>query len=76
MEINIKDILTLEDNHEYVVVSKMLFEDKTYYYIIDKDNLKNIKFCYEDKGDLVEITNKLLIAKLIPRFLKNIPLED
>ena len=33
--INIKDTLVLDDDNEYVVVSKANYNDKTYYYIIN-----------------------------------------
>lgn len=75
MELNIKDIVTLDDNNEYVVVSKTNYENKTYYYLIDKNNNTNIKFCYEDMDDLVEFDNKELVAKLLPLFLKNMKNE-
>lgn len=75
MELNIKDIVTLDDNNEYVVVSKTNYENKTYYYLIDKNNNTNIKFCYEDAGDLVEFDDKELATKLLPLFLKEMKNE-
>lgn len=69
MTINIKDILTLDDDNEYVVVSKVNYENKNYCYLIDKKNL-NVKFCYEDKEELVEIEDKELVTKLLPMFVK------
>ena len=32
--IDIKDILTLDDNNKYIVVSKVNYEGKIYYYLI------------------------------------------
>lgn len=72
MNINIKDVITLDDNQKYVVVSKVFYENKNYYYIIDKDNFKNIKFVYEDKDELVEFNNKELITKLLPLFYEQV----
>ena len=37
MIINIKDTLTLDDNNEYVVISKINYESKNYYYLLDKN---------------------------------------
>lgn len=68
MTIDIKDILTLDDNNEYIVISKVNYEKKTYYYLLDQKKTNNLKFCYEDNGDLVEIDDKELITKLIPLF--------
>ena len=70
MTINIKDTLTLDDNNEYVVVSKINYENKNYYYLLDKNNEENVKFCYEDNEELVEIDDKELITKLLPLFVE------
>lgn len=70
MIINIKDTLILDDNNEYVVISKINYENKNYYYLLDRNNLKNVKFCYEDNNELVEIIDKNLITKLLPLFVK------
>ena len=70
MIINIKDILTLDDNNEYVVISKINYDNKNYYYLLDKNNNDNPKFCYEDNGELVEIDDGDLTAKLLPLFVE------
>ena len=75
MNIDIKDTLTLDDNNEYVVVSKAMYEDIEYYYLIDINNTENIKFCYQKGNDeLVELNDKELTTKLLPLFLKKINL--
>ena len=68
MNIEIKDVITLDDNNEYVVVSKALFEGKTYYYLVDIDRPNNLMFCYEDNNELVESVNKELNTNLLPLF--------
>lgn len=70
MTINIKDTLTLDDNNEYVVVSKINYGNKSYYYLLDKNNNNNMKFCYEDNEELVELDDKELATKLLPLFLE------
>ena len=70
MIISIKDTLTLDDNNEYVVVSKVNYENKNYYYLLDKNNNENPLFCYEDNDELVELNDKELITKLLPLFVK------
>ena len=70
MTINIKDTLTLDDNNEYVVVSKVNYENKNYYYLLDKNNIENPLFCYKDNDELVELNDKELITKLLPLFVK------
>lgn len=70
MIINIKDTLTLDDNNEYVVISKINYESKNYYYLLDKNNKENFKFCFEDKEELVEVDDKQLATKLLPLFVE------
>lgn len=70
MIINIKDTLVLDDSNEYVVISKIFYDNKNYYYLLDKNNNSNIKFCFEDNDVLVEIDDRKLITKLLPLFLK------
>ena len=66
--INIKDILVLDDDNEYVVVSKALYNDKTYYYIISNNDSSDFKFCYQVNDELIEIEDDKLIKKLMPLF--------
>lgn len=70
MKIDIKDVLTLDDGNKYVVVSKVSYENKVYYYLVDMNNNGNVKFCYCDSDELVELNNNALIMKLLPLFLK------
>jgi len=67
--INIKDSLILDDDNEYVVVSKVKYETKEYYYILDKYNSSNFKFCYLDNDELVEVEDENLIKLLLPLLL-------
>lgn len=71
MIINIKDTLTLDDNNEYVVVSKINADDKNYFYLIDKNDNSNVKFCYQDNDELVELNDKELVTRLLPLFVEN-----
>ena len=70
MNIDIKDVLTLSDKNKYVVVSKINYENKNYYYLVDVNSNINIKFCYEDGEELVEFDDKELTTKLLPLFLQ------
>ena len=70
MIINIKDTLILDDNNEYVVISKVNYDGKNYYYLLDINNKENFKFCYEDNEELVEIEDKELNTKLLPLFVE------
>lgn len=71
MDIDIKDVVELDDNIEYIVVSKTNYNNNTYYYLIDINNTTNFKFLYEDLSDqtLVEVEDDNLLKELIPLFL-------
>lgn len=71
MNIDIKDVVTLNDNIRYAVVSKVNYENNVYYYLAEIDNLSNIKFLVENKerNSLVEVEDKELIQKLLPLFV-------
>ena len=73
MKIEIKDTIVLSDSNSYVVVSKTDYKDSTYYYLIDRDNNENIKFCAEkpENNSLIEIHDANLIQQLLPLFLKS-----
>lgn len=70
MKLKIKDLVTLDDNKQYVVVSKTDLEHKKYYYLVDMNNNENVLFCYEDDDNLVQLDDENLIIKLLPLFLK------
>lgn len=72
MSIEIKDTILLDDNNEYVVVSKVNYENKNYYYIVDKNKNENLKFCYEDGEELVELNDKEITTKLLPLFYNEV----
>lgn len=65
-----KDTLVLDDDNEYVVVSKINYKEKFYYYLVDIKNNGNLKFCYEDGEELVELSDKVLTTELLPLFLE------
>ena len=71
MNIDIKDIITLSDDNSYVVVSRVNHQGNVYYYLIDKNNNENLKFCVEksENKSLVEIQDANLIQQLLPLFL-------
>ena len=66
--IDIKDIVELSDNKEYVVCGKITYENKEYYYLVENKNMDNVIFGYIDNDEIVEVNYKVLIQKLIPLF--------
>ena len=74
MKIEIKDVITLSDSNKYVVCSKINYQGDNYLYLIDINNVENIKFTLEkitnNKIKILEIENENLIRTLLPLFLE------
>lgn len=68
--INLRNIITLSDDNEYIVVGKIDYEDTIYYYLVDINKNDNFKFCYQKDDGLVELNDSNLIKELIPLFSK------
>lgn len=78
--IDVKDVLTLEDDKKYVAVSKIDYENKVYFYLVGVEEITDVKFGYIDNDEFVEINDKELVTKLLPHFYKdvkkNLPKKD
>ena len=65
-------IITLDDDNKYVIVNKVVIKNINYYYLIDINNVKNVKFCREERvGETIilkEITDKEVITNVIRVF--------
>ena len=72
MDININDKITLSNHKKYLVTSKITYESKTYYYLLDIDTGKEIKICYEnvEKESMIEVKDNELLQTLFPLFMK------
>jgi len=73
MDIDIKDVIGLSDGNKYVIASKAVLHNDTYYYLIDQNSDNNFKFCTENKerSSLQEIDNEELIQQLFPLFFES-----
>ena len=69
--INIKDSLVLSDNCKYVVVSKTIYNNDTYLYLVDENNYINFKFCKLDNNKVIVVKDDKLCSKLLPLFIKS-----
>jgi len=76
MNINEKDIIILDDDHRYMIVKKIDFENRKYYYVSDIDNKETIKFLYEDGDELVEIEDEQLIENVIIKMFDTFDIDD
>lgn len=70
--IQIKDVVTLSDQNEYLVVSKVDHEYRTYYYLVDINDNSNVLFLYENGEKLTEVEEPELVSKLLPMFYAKI----
>ena len=66
---DVKDILTLSDDNEYLIAGKATYEHKVYLYLVDINNNKNIKFCYLDNDEVVEVEKEDLSEVLLLKLL-------
>lgn len=72
MNIDINDRVTLSNDKRYIVISKINYEDKIYYFLNGFDDKTDIKICLEDvsNSSLVVVKDRDLIDRLFPLFLK------
>lgn len=69
MSIDIKDTVKLDNEKNYLVMSKIEVNDNTYIYLAE-NNFNSIKFCVlENEDELLEIENAQLIEQLFPLFV-------
>lgn len=68
--IEMKDIITLSDDKDYQVISKINYEGLVYYYLVDMQEISNCKFMYENDDNLTEIDDEELISRLMPIMFK------
>lgn len=69
---NIKDIVTLDDHNKYQVISKADYEYRIYYYLVDINEISNVKFLYENNDKLTEVEDPELVNTLLPLFYNEI----
>ncbi len=71
MDIDVNDKITLSDDISYLVVGKTIYDNKTYFFLVDFNNYANIKCCYENSlnHSVIVVDDKKLIQKLLPKFI-------
>lgn len=67
----IRDVVVFDDDNEYVIASKVDYNNKTYLYLSDVNNSGKVMFGYLDNDDIVEIKDSKLIKELLPMFLES-----
>ena len=80
MEIDFRDVVTLDDNKKYIVASKVEYNNSKYACLIDEKDYKNTRIVEIEKDhtltELDNIRDELLIKKLIPIFYNFTKTED
>lgn len=76
MNINEKDIITLSNDIDYIVVKKINYNNLNYYYVADIKKPEDVKFLCEDNNELVEIEDKNYINTLVNIMLPEIDLDN
>ncbi len=69
--INVNDVIKLSDNNEYLVVSKVNYENNIYLYLVNINNI-NVKFVELNYNQVIEVTDNDILDEL----LKLIVLEE
>ncbi len=66
------DLLTLDDDKDYLVVFSTELNFKKYFYLIDQDDYTNTMFCeYDNNNGLEEVTETEIIEQLMTKFKEN-----
>ena len=68
---SIRDIVTLDNDEDYVVASKVTTPMNVFYYLTNLKEPTDMIVCREDQGELEEIIDPQVVAKLIPLFFEN-----
>jgi len=69
--LNQGEILTLNDNKKYSVVSSINYNNKNYVYLIEQDDYTNTMFCeFDNNNGLEEISDPLFIEELMKLFIQ------
>ena len=81
MKLDINKIITLGNNEKYLIISRVTYNNKDYYYIAQldetgkdiKDNYKIMEASYDnDKTYLDEVVGETNLKTILPLFVKNI----
>jgi len=72
MKLKNEDIITLNNDGKYVVVSTAIYEKEIYVYIVNINNNEKFKIAKIKKDKLIEVPDdKELVRKLIVLFYEN-----
>ena len=70
--LEVTNIVTLDDDIEYVVAGKANYEGTIYYYFVDINDNQNMKILYEDGDELAEVDDTVETNNLLPLFMESL----
>lgn len=71
MNIELRDILTIEDK-EYVVSCKMVYKGEKYIYLVNMADNADVRFCLEKEGRIFEIFDQEIVDALLIQIADNL----
>lgn len=72
MNIEKYDVLTLDDNINYIVAAIVNNNNIEYYFLCEENNPKEYMFCYLENNKLVRVEDKKLIELLSLKIAKEL----
>ncbi len=71
------ELLTLEDDKEYVVVGSTILDNINYVYLMDSNDYSNFMFCSYDQTDgLYEVEDEEILLQLLNIFNEQLKIEE
>lgn len=65
MNLNKNDIIKLSDNNRYLVLSKVLYNDICYYYLVDIIDNSNFKLVTDINDNIIEMKDSKILDEII-----------
>ena len=75
MNIEEKDVITLSDDKEYLVVRKVTLDNVIYYYVANTKDLLDVKYLYEKGDKLIKIHDDNLLVRVMEEIAKTIDID-
>lgn len=66
------EMLVLDNDKEYAVVSSIMIQDTNYVYLVETEQYKEYKICKYENDSLEEIVDQDLLRLLISKFNKDL----
>lgn len=62
------DLITLNNNKEYIVLDEINFNHKDYLYLITKDGITDVLVCLREDDNLTIVREEELLRNLLDKF--------